>query len=122
VSWVKNTASGFLPATKRLDGSIVVAARFRVDRQDAASAVAECISRWDAQKAALGIDTGADLATPPHAEELDKASIEIVFEGKPGSRLWKDWLVDLTRDVTETVDGLHFEGFVDRVSGVVRPV
>lgn len=107
--------------TKRLDGSIVVAARFRVDRQDGTGAVAECISRWDARKTALGVDTSADLATPPHAEEMDKTSIEIVFEGKPGSRLWKDWLVDLTRDVTETVDGLQFEGFVDRVSGVVRP-
>jgi len=106
--------------TKRADGSVSVAARFDVSDPDGFDSVRRCVARWLAEKAEAGVEIGRDLSMPPQTAILDMSKIEVVFDGRAGSRMWKDWLVDLTREITASVDGVRFEGFQDRVSGVFR--
>jgi hypothetical protein len=42
-----------------------------------------------------------------------------VFNGTTESRMWKDWMVDLTRQLT-SIGGVRVAGLEDRVSGTFR--
>jgi hypothetical protein len=104
------------------DGRVLVAARFTVvDRAEFERRVNEWMTGWADRKRELGFDPLNDLARLPYTDAADDRTVDIVFAGQPASRLWKDWLVDVTRDVKALVPSARFEAFVDRVSGVVRP-
>lgn len=62
---------------------------------------------------ALALD---ELSQEPYLAERTGGLIDVVFEGKAGSRLWKDVLVAFVHDVP-TVAGLTRECFYDLVAG-----
>jgi hypothetical protein len=61
-----------------------------------------------------------ELRVLPHVVKREGEQIEVVFEAKAGSRLWKDVMVALVHDVP-TEAGVEFEGFCDLVGGGFRP-
>jgi hypothetical protein len=105
--------------TKRDDGTVSVAARFAVERPDALDSLRDGIARWLMEKASARIAIGQDLAHQPEPEPLGPSRVDVVFDARGGSRMWKDWLVQLTRELS-SIDGVNFEGFQDRVSGEFR--
>ena len=66
-----------------------------------------------------GVDLGESLVQPPYTREAADI-VDVVFEGKAGSRLWRDWMVSFTSDLTKALPELEAEGFVDLVGGEVR--
>lgn len=95
-----------------------MAARFKSDRPNASASTRELITRWWVEKTSAGVEIDRDLAGPPlvHAAE---GRLDVIFVANGGSKLWEDWLV-LTDQIADLA-GLEFEGFEDRVSGVLRP-
>lgn len=61
-----------------------------------------------------------DLRSAPLVTALPGDRVEVVFEGLPGSRRWKDWLVEITYDL-DKLEGLSFECFFDHVAGKPHP-
>jgi hypothetical protein len=55
----------------------------------------------------------------PFIEECGEGTVEVVFEVRAGSRLWKDLVVDLVKGVP--ADAGTFVGFNDRVLGRLHP-
>ena len=56
----------------------------------------------DGVMATAGVNLLEDLAELPHVVIRDVATFDVVFDARPGSRLWKDWMVYLTRDLTSS--------------------
>lgn len=107
--------------TKRPDGTVSVVARFAVRDSGAIDVIRQTIDSWLSVKANQGLDIGDDLVTAPYTESPDATHVAVVFDGTATSRRWKDWLVELTRELTTASDAIVLEGFEDRVSGCVRP-
>jgi hypothetical protein len=107
--------------TKRSDGTVSVAARFTISDPSDTESIRHTIEGWLAGKAELGIDIDRDLTKPPQVESTDQLHADIVFDGTATSRRWKDWLVELTREVTNATDAVVLDGFQDLVSGRFRP-
>lgn len=105
--------------TKREDGTVSVAIRLEVSEMASIKPVKKCVARWFAEKTAAGVDLARDLSTPPHTEIVGSSGIDVVFNSTSDSRMWKDWVVDLTREVS-AVGGVRVCGFEDRVSGTFR--
>jgi hypothetical protein len=61
-----------------------------------------------------------ELLTDPYTVERAEGVLDVVFEGRPGSRLWKNYLALLVKDVPH-VPGIAFEGFWDLVTDTVHP-
>lgn len=100
----------------RPDGSFSIAARFesisgRVD--EVRSAVARSIETRERRE---GVSFDAAFVSTPEVR-LSDDTILVVFEGRPGGLMWKDWLVAVTRDVEISLDGVDFRGFFDMVAG-----
>jgi hypothetical protein len=110
---------GGLWPSKRDDGTVSVAVRLEVAELVSIKAVKRCVAQWFAEKSGAGIDLARDLSTPPHTEIVGPAGIDVVFDGTSNSRRWKDWMVDLTRELY-VLSGVRVCGFEDRVSGTCR--
>lgn len=107
--------------TKRRDGTVAVVARFTIDDPRAVQLVQRIIDHWLSAKAEQGIDILDDLTEPPYIEPGEPPRVSVVFHGTASSRKWKDWLVDLTREVREATGAVTVLGFEDLVSGRFRP-
>jgi hypothetical protein len=107
---------------KRPDGCIIVSARFRVDDAERfAGVVVGCVEQWEREKQRIGVETVDDLVRGPYPRVMDGSTVDVVFEATPTSRRWKDWLVDLTREIGVVATEAQVVGFVDDISGRVRP-
>jgi hypothetical protein len=106
----------------REDGSITVAARFSVAEIATLRCVQDFVAGWLRGLTATGhVDLLEEMTVLPHVLATEPASIDVVFDGRSGSRRWKDWLVLLTRDLTTSLPELKFVGFCDLVSGTAHP-
>jgi len=61
-----------------------------------------------------------ELLTDPYVIEREDGALDIVVEGRPGSRLWKEYLAELAVDVPH-VPGIDYKGFWDLVTNTVHP-
>jgi hypothetical protein len=61
-----------------------------------------------------------ELQTDPYTVDRTDSLIDIVVDGKPGSRLWKGYLALLVRDVPH-VAGIAYEGTWDLVANRPHP-
>jgi hypothetical protein len=108
--------------TRDLDGNFTVAARFRASttgpRPSAAAILSVAIARREADGARA---FAGEFRGPPIEEWQNEETLDVVFHGRAGSRLWKDWMVALTVELKAPEYGLRFEGFIDRVSGRRHP-
>jgi hypothetical protein len=106
--------------SKREDGTVSVSVRLEVSAVASIKPVKMRVAQWFAEKSAAGVDLGRDLSTPPYTEIVGPSGIDVVFNGTSDSRMWKDWMVDLTRELS-AVSGVRVCGFEDRVSDTFRP-
>jgi hypothetical protein len=79
----------------------VVAVRLATLAPDTLARVDRCISRWIAEKEAAGVGLMRDLVSSPTAAAVCPGRIDVVFNGTAGSRMWTDWMVDLTQQLSE---------------------
>jgi hypothetical protein len=100
---------------------VSVVARFAVSDPTASESIQRAIDGWLSAKAELGVDLSEDLRQLPRIESAGPSHVDLVFDGTSTSRRWKDWLVELTREITEASDSVSLEGFQDLVSGRFRP-
>lgn len=103
------------------DGTVVVAVRLAVAGLDTLGLVEHCISHWIAKKESAGVRLERDLASSPTAEPVGPGRIDVVINGTAESQKWKDWMVDLTHQLS-AIGGVQVAGFEDRVSGAFRPI
>jgi hypothetical protein len=103
--------------SRRPDGSVSVAARYSVSSEDSLRAVRECVARVWAHGLAENQRRriAAELDRRPYVVERGKGQVDIVIDGRPHSRLWKSYLVDVAKDVSH-LPGTKFEGFWDLVT------
>lgn len=106
--------------TEQSDGTVAVAVRLVVVPPGTLGPVEQAISRWIDEKKAAGVKLELDLASLPTAEVIDQARIDVVFNSEADSRMWKDWMVDLTQRLS-AISGVRVAGFEDRVTGAFRP-
>jgi hypothetical protein len=66
-----------------------------------------------------GVDLLTDLSALPAVEDPGKGRLRVRFRSRPGTRRWKDWLVEFTNGASQ-IDGLELEGFFDKVGGALR--
>jgi hypothetical protein len=105
--------------SKQADGTVSVAVRLEVGGPQALGSVKQSIARWVAEKKEAGVALQCDLSSPPAAELTDPSRIDVVLNGTPDSRRWKDWMVDLAQELSSIYD-VQVAGFEDRVPGTFR--
>ena len=107
---------------KREDGSLSVACRFSAP-PGALARVEGWVEGWTRGIMATRlVDLLEDLSAPPRVVARKDGYIDIVFDGKPASRRWKDWMVYLSRDLgASSIPGVNFEGFYDLVADAPHP-
>lgn len=105
----------------RDDGSVAVAARYSFAAPDAVEEARLAVCAWVAEREAQGIDLNADLARPPYIQVHEGGTLDIVFDGRPGMPLWKDWMVSVCQQVASTVPLLTFVSFFDLVGVMEHP-
>jgi hypothetical protein len=104
----------------RDDGSVAVAARYSFAAPDAVEGARLAVSAWVAEREAQGIDLKTDLERPPYIQ-VHGGTLDIVFDGRPGMPLWKDWMVSVCQQVASVVPLLTFVSFFDLVGGMEHP-
>ena len=108
--------------TERADGSFAVAVRFSLPGRDVRATVETHLAEWVRKQAAFGeVDLATDLLNEPRVVSVTDNVVDIVFEGRPGARDWKDWLVDAVQELTSSIDELVWEGFLDLATGAADP-
>jgi hypothetical protein len=113
-------AERVFPRTRE-DGSFTVAARFTLSQADAADLVSRQLGEWITQQNSTEhVDLLADLSSLPRIELVDPTTVDLIFEGRPGSQLWKGLLVDLTKQLTSRAPATLI-GFWDLVAGRPHP-
>ena len=111
---------GQLFPRKRDDGSFTVAARLTLTTAEAHEVVRRQLTQWIIRHNDDGHDLLLDLSSLPRIEPIDPPTVDVVFEGRPGSQLWKGLLVDLTRTLTSE-GSVDLTGFWDLVAGHPHP-
>jgi len=105
----------------RDDGTFTVRARFRAQRPDAAVRLEQhvrlAVQRRTEDRPEIFL---RDFMSLPRVERATPETLDVVFDGRSGSRLWKDWVIALTQEV-EMLEGVHFLTFQDGVSGRQHP-
>jgi hypothetical protein len=92
--------------------------------QDASSGatLAEGLKSWLKRMASgLGIDLMLTLSRQPYLADRGNGLVDVVFEGRPDSKLWRDWMVSFARYIEETVPGMQRQGFWDLVANKPNP-
>ncbi len=113
-------SEGFFPR-RRDDGSSAVAARFTAVAPDARRQLVEAVAGWVAAKEELGVDFAQDLLRPLRVEVDAVGYLVVIADGRPGRRLWKDWLVYLVRHLQDSLPAVRFSGFYDLVADRPHP-
>ena len=104
---------------QREDGTRSVAARFRCADRSFVAIVQLCVVAWIEEKeadASVGIRRDFDVL--PWIEVRDRDTIDVVFDSRPDSRLWKGWMVQLVQQIRSS--GADLLGFCDLVGGEIR--
>jgi hypothetical protein len=104
---------------RRSDESVAVAARYLVTRPEGAAALERYVDEWPETHADVSALARQELRMLPHVVSSGER-VDVVFDAKAGSRLWKDVMVAFVRDAP-TDAGVEFEGFADLVGGGFRP-
>lgn len=98
----------------------MVAVRFAGSSPDPVGTIGRLLAAWEAEVFGSGRDLLNDLERSPWVEATEDG-VEVLFEGRPGNRMWRDWMVWLTSYVDGQDGDLKHVAFVDRVGGQVRP-
>ena len=107
---------------RRPDGSLCVASRFSLAGEATEQSIQAYVAGWMRGIMATGhVDLAEDLVEAPRVVARGPASVDVVFDGKPGSQRWKDWLVYLTRDLASSMPGITLECFYDVVADAPHP-
>jgi hypothetical protein len=106
---------------KRGDGSVSVAVGFASSRSDLPGAVDRLLSSWTTDGPPSERALLEDLDQSPWSEQTPDG-LEVAFEGRPGNRMWRDWMVSFTSWVDSAGEDVRAVAFVDRVGGSVRPL
>jgi hypothetical protein len=107
---------------RREDRTFSVSSRFVLEDSALKDVVDDYIATWVHRKTHENhIDLLKDLAVLPWTEIAQDGFIDIVFDGKPDSRRWKDWMVYLTRDLASSITRVTFYCFYDRVQQAPHP-
>jgi len=94
-----------------------VSARFASTNSEALAAAKSALSEWLSSNESR---LAEDLGVAPHIVAVADDRIDVVFEGRPDSLRWKDWMVALTQRLS-AVPGLTFECFYDLVADAPHP-
>jgi hypothetical protein len=98
-----------------------VAARYSVSDASQKNLIHDYVAQWTIDKPSRyrgGLRRA--LARDPYVVDRPDGLLDIVFDGKPRSRMWKDYMVLLVKDLPR-VPGIAFEGFWDLVANTVHP-
>ena len=104
---------------QREDGTRSMAARFRCADRSSVAIVQLCVAAWIEEKeadASVGIRRDFDVL--PWIEVRDRNTLDVVFDSRPDSRLWKGWMVQLVQQIRSS--GADLLGFCDLVGGEIR--
>ena len=104
---------------RRPDGSVSVAARFSAADRSILPRLEAFVTGW-LRGISRYVDLSQDLSSLPHIAEGDRY-VHIIFDGKAQSTRWKDWMVFLTRDVSESLPDIGFMYFYDLVADLPHP-
>lgn len=104
---------------KAPDGSVRVAIRLRASRNKH-SALEAILTGWREQ-ISRRVDLTESLRRDPYLVSRSDDEVDIVLEGRSGSKLWRDWLVSLSADIDQKEPDVQREGFWDLVSGHPNP-
>lgn len=105
---------------KRDDGSVHVAARFRIETSTAVGLARDLLRAWLAEQQAAGATWAEDLVSEPLIAVRDQDVMDVVFEGRSGVARWKDWMVSVSQQLAK-LPGLRFDCFYDLVAQVRHP-
>jgi hypothetical protein len=100
----------------RPDGTFTIAARFDASARLLENIRAEVTNSIETRTRRDNVSFDAAFVSSPRVE-IDGETVLIIFDGRAGARLWKDWLVAVTRDVDTALDDVSFRGFYDLVAG-----
>ena len=104
------------------DGTVRVALRFPVASERDADVVRKRLDNWQHWlRDTRGVRFEETLVKDPYVV-LNVDSLDVVFEGRRGSKRWKDWLVSFTREMSDREPGIQGRAFVDLVGGETRPI
>jgi hypothetical protein len=106
---------------RRDDGSFTIRVRF--SSLECAGVVRDVVASWIDRKIHQDdVDLLRDFSRFPHVEVARSAQVDVVFDGRADSRMWKDWMVQLTAELRSR-PGLSssFVGFWDDEAGSFHP-
>ena len=108
--------------TRRPDGTVSVAARYRVESTEA---FRELEVRVEARIGAFADSNGwkllPELLRNPYLVRRQDDLVDVVFDGTSHSRKWRDWLVFLVGDLRDRpIPEVSLVGLWDLVSGLSR--
>jgi hypothetical protein len=104
---------------RRKDGTFSVASRFSTADSVTRERIQAFVAGW-AMGTARYAQMDEELMSLPRT--VDRAEfIEVVFDGKPDSQHWKDWMVFVSRDLIDTFPETSFLCFYDLVADVAHP-
>lgn len=103
------------------DGSVTVALRLVVPAQTR-NQLDRVLQDWlRLATEDRGVDLNASLRTLPYVVERGNGAVDVVFEGLPGSKLWRDWLVWFSTHVQNSLADVRRVGFWDLVADRPNP-
>jgi hypothetical protein len=106
---------------KRADGTFSVAIRYSLSRDEAITAAQDRINGWMERKSERdNLDVTTELARPPVVDVIDAQTMQVVFDCRSTSTLWKGLMVELSRELS-TINGMERLGFWDLVTGFAHP-
>jgi len=106
---------------RRAGGSFSVAIRYAVSDSGAVQVAQERISSWiGRKKSGNNLDIATELASPPKTDLIDSQTMQVVFDCRSSSALWKGLMVELAQELS-TIGGIERLGFWDLVTGLPHP-
>jgi hypothetical protein len=105
--------------SQRPDGSFMVAARYLVTRPEGRAALESYVHEWPRTHAKASALATEELSMPSQVVSAEGERLDVMFDAKAGSRLWKDVMVAFVHDAP-TQASVAFEGFADLVGGGFR--
>ena len=99
-----------------------VAVRYWLARHEARDDLKQQLDAWlHVMTAELGIDLQSRLAELPYVVDRGSQSVDVVFNGAAGSKLWRDWMVSFARFIDDNAPDLSREGIWDLVGDQPNP-
>ena len=107
---------------KNEDGSVSVAVRFEASGIDPYALLGDEIRSWSERlRTERKVDLTTSLSKSPYVMRSGEATVDVVFEGRAGSRRWRDWLVSFTRHMEDVHPEMRRVGFWDLVGQRPNP-